>query len=151
MFVEDEIDAYFNEKRKEKTVFKMMREIDVERRPSPVSIVDKYIIKGIIHFIDSDLGYEVIEEDFFFTGLEPNGCFLSQSDIDVDLTYNLAQEDFCDFKPKEDECYSVLWIFTLNHFHYDTSCGVEYDSEIETKVLIFDLIDEEHSKWLLEN
>ena len=111
----------------------------------------KFFIKGIIHITyikDKEIDFEVIEEHFFHAELEKNGHFLDQSDMDIGLEYELRQMDW-DIKPKEAECYGVLWQFEVGHTSYWTDCGMEYDMDIETINLDFSLIDEENTGWIL--
>ena len=103
-------------------------------------------IKGIIHFIDNDRSFEVLQEDFFFAHLEKNGEFLSQDDFNISTEYELGNEDWGDLNPKEGEVYGFLWQINLIHSKYWTDCGYEYDSEIETSNLEFNLFDEEATK-----
>lgn len=142
-----EIDQYFAKKRAQLSP-KITTYTEIEHHTGP-SIVNKFILKGILHFTDENKSYEVLQEQFFYTGLENNGEFVSESDIDVYLDYNLKDEDWGNFLPLVDECYSVFWVFDLKYSSYDTSCGLEHDSEILTTSLYFSKIDGKHTEWLL--
>jgi len=107
-------------------------------------------IKGIIHFTDNELNFEVLQEEFFFNYLEKNGEFLSQSDFDIRLEYDLKDFDWA-INPKENEVYGVLWEFKLHSNKSWTDYGYEYDSEIETINLTFDLFDVEATNRVLND
>ncbi len=112
----------------------------------------KFFIKGIIHITnigEDTIDFEVIEENFFHAQLEKNGHFLSQSDWDINLEYELPLMDWEGITPREGDCYGVLWQFGVRYSSSWTDCGVEYDMEIETTNLEFSLIDEENSKFII--
>ena len=114
----------------------------------------KFFIKGIIHITrseDNKVDFEVLEEHFFHNELEKNGNFLTQSDWDINLDYELRQEDWGTLEPEEGKCYAVLWQFNMSFIDYWTDCGMEYDSKINTVNLEFNLIDEENTKYLLRH
>lgn len=96
----------------------------------PTSLKGSFIIKGVIHITGDNNEYEVIFEDFFYDGLEKDGYYLSQSDIDVYLKDELSNYDW-GFESQIDACYNVYYKFRLNNSSYWTDCGYEYDSEIE--------------------
>ena len=103
-----------------------------------------FYVKAIIHFIDDKKNFEVIQHEFFYNGLEKNGEFLSEDDFGDEWEYSLQYYDW-DIDPKSDECYSLLWNFNIEHSKSWTDCGYEYDSEIDSGGLYFDLIDDEIS------
>jgi len=105
-------------------------------------------IKGIIHFTDDNGGFEVLQEDFFNNRLEKNGHFLNQHDYDITLEYSLRGFDL-GIEPKAGEVYGILWNFNLI-VSEDYSYGIcEYDSEIETVSLKFELFDKKKAEELL--
>ncbi len=89
-----------------------------------------FYLKGIIHVIDAESNFEVVDESFFYTGLESDGYFVSQSDICVYLEHELKEIDW-GFTPEEGRYYSVLYKFAINDCSGWTDCGYEYDSTIE--------------------
>lgn len=70
-----------------------------------------FFLKGIIHMI-TDKEFEVFEEKFFYSGLEKNGYFLTNNDIDISLEYDLGKLDW-GFIPEVDRCYCVLYEFEI--------------------------------------
>jgi len=105
-------------------------------------------LKGIIHFVDNEKNFEVLQEEFFFNHLEKNGEFLSQNDFDIELRYELPCINW-DIEPKEGEVYGVLYHFNLNHSRSWTDCGYEYDSEPEPIELQFSLCDDKATERIL--
>lgn len=82
----------------------------------------EFIIKGVIHITDEDHNFEVLVEEFFYTGLETDGYFLSQDMIQVYLADELMNYDW--HIPIEiDKCYAVLFKFNLSNTndYYDDS------------------------------
>ncbi len=120
-----------------------------DKKKSPLKDKNPFYIKGLIHITDSEGGFEALQEEFFYNGLEPNGEFMSQDDFCVRMDYDLKDFDW-GIEVKEGEVYGVLWNFNIIHSKSWTSCGYEYDSDIETNTLEFSLLDEEHTKWLFE-
>ncbi len=133
--------------------FVMKDAVPVPRRKAtaPVAEHKKYpmYLKGVIHITDKDKKYEILYEEFFNARLEKNGHFLDAHDMDLGFEYALEEENW-GFEPEIDKCYSVLWNFNLICHKYETMEGTEYDSDIDTNTLEFDLIDEKHTKLLLE-
>lgn len=91
----------------------------------PESVAGEHYIKGII-YINDDNNFEALDEEYFYTGLEPNGEFLCQSDHDVYLGHELKEIDW-GFKPEKEKCYSVLFKFKINYSKDWTDWGYEYD------------------------
>jgi len=112
------------------------------------SITKGMFLKGIIHFTDNNKSFEVLQEEFFFNCLEKNGEFLSQSDFDIDLQYELPCFDW-NITPKAGEVYGVLYNFNLHNLRSWTDCGYEYDSEAEMVNLEFSLCDKKSTKRIL--
>lgn len=122
---------------------------NISKNEKPKIIKGSFFIKGIIYIIDEDKNFEVLNEDFFYTGLEANGYFVSQSDIDVYLEYELKHYDW-NIDVEVDRCYAVLFEFDLNNTQYWTACGYEYDSEVECKQLHIIPVSDEVNKWYLK-
>lgn len=99
---------------------------DVEKQ----SIHGDFYLKGLIYVIDDASTFEVLHESLFYTGLEKDGYFLSQSDLDVYLEHELKSIDW-GFIPQSDRHYSVLYKFNITDRSGWTHCGYEYDSSIE--------------------
>ena len=117
---------------------------------TPKVISGSFFIKGIIHITEENKEFEVLNEVFFYTGLEVDGHFLSQGDIDVYLRHELKHHDW-NIEIEVDRCYAVLFEFDLNYTQYWTSCGYEYNSEVECKQLhIIPLSDEVNDFYLGE-
>lgn len=112
-------------------------------------IKGSFFIKGVIHIIDEDKNFEVLEEQFFYTGLEPNGWILSKADIDVYLEHELEHYDW-NIEIEVDRCYAVLFEFELNNTQYWTAWGYEYDSEVVCKQLHIIPVSDEANKWYLQ-
>lgn len=126
-----------------------MFDFDIPKEYQP-STTKGMFLKGIIHFVDNDKHFEVLQEEFFFNHLEKNGEFLSQDDFDIRLEYELPLIGWDDdMQPKEGEVYGVLYEFNLNHSRSWTDCGYEYDSEPEPINLQFSLCDEDATKRIL--
>lgn len=89
-----------------------------------------FYLKGLIYVIDEESNFEVLYESLFYTGLEKDGYFLSQGDIDIYLEHELKSIDW-GFTPEVDRHYSVLYKFSITPTSCWTDCGYEYDSEIE--------------------
>jgi len=114
----------------------------------------EFIIKGVIHITeietDGKIYFESLFEDFFYTGLEADGHFLSQSDMDVTLEYELPTFDwYSDIEPELDRCYAVLMKFDIRNT--SAWCGdiYEYDSEVEIKEYhIIPVSDEANAMYL---
>jgi len=85
------------------------------------SIKGSFIIKGVIHILDDNRNFETLSEIFFYDGLEKDGYYLSQSDIDIYLEHELTQYDW-GFIPKIDECYNVYYKFKLHGTEQWTDC-----------------------------
>ena len=94
------------------------------------SIKGSFIIKGVIHILDDNRNFETLSEIFFYDGLEKDGYYLSQSDIDIYLEHELTQYDW-GFIPTVDACYNVYYKFKLHGSEQWTDCGLEYDTDIE--------------------
>ena len=106
---------------------------DTEKTKKSEEVSGEHYIKGIIH-INDDNDFEALYEEYFYTGLEPNGEFLAQSDHDVYLEQELKEIDW-GFKPEVGKCYSVLFKFKMHYSKDWTDCGYEYDSEVECLAL----------------
>ena len=116
----------------------------------PKAISGSFFIKGIIHITGENKEFEVLNEDFFYTGLEVDGHFLSQSDIMVYLEHELKHYDW-NIEIEVDRCYAVLFEFDLYNIQYCSDCGYEYDSEVECKQLhIIPLSNEANDFYLGE-
>ena len=116
-----------------------------------VSLEDKqkvirgnYFLKGIIHVVSKN-DFEVFEEVFFYSGLESNGYFMSQSDVGVYLDEELKQIDW-GIEPELDRCYGVLYEFKCN---YSTDYWGESDMEVEPINLHFSRFDDAANKAIL--
>lgn len=114
------------------------------------SIKGSFIIKGVIHILDDNRNFETLSEIFFYDGLEKDGYYLSQSDIDIYLEHELTQYDW-GFIPKIDECYNVYYKFKLHGTEQWTDCGLEYDTDIECIDLKILEISPEATKLYLTN
>jgi hypothetical protein len=102
----------------------------------PESLSGEYYLKGIIHYYVGN-EFDVIHEEFFYSGLEPDGHFLSQSDVDVYLKRELEDVDCWGFVPEKETCYSVLFKFNMVYSKNWTDNGYEYDSTTECIELKF--------------
>lgn len=130
----------------------MLEFIKREPEEKPTSIHGEFIIKGVIHIThidEKEIDFESIHEQFFYTGLEKDGHFLSQGDIDVYLEHELKNYDW-GFEPELDKCYSVLFQFELVDTSGWTACGYEYDSSVECTDLHILPVSEKATKWYLE-
>lgn len=73
-----------------------------------------FFIKGVVCITSlTPFDFEIADEDFFYTGLEPRGEFLSQGDIDVYACNELKELDW-GFDPELDMTYAFLYEFTLS-------------------------------------
>ena len=121
-----------------------------ENPKHPKSISGSFFIKGVIYITGENKEFEVLNEDFFYTGLEVDGHFLSQSDIMVYLEHELKHHDW-NIEIEVDRCYAVLFEFDLYNMQYCSDCGYEYDSEVECKQLhIIPLSNEANDFYLGE-
>lgn len=115
------------------------------------TINGNFYLKGIIHttLVDGKhIEFETLVEDFFYSGLEKDGYFLSQDDLDIRLESELEHYDW-GIEVKEDWCYSVLFKFVMHDTSGWTSCGWEYDSEVECLDLHIIPVSEEANKLYL--
>ena len=114
------------------------------------AISGSFFIKGVIHITGENKEFEVLNEDFFYAGLEVDGHFLYQDDIMVYLEYELKHYDW-NIEIEVNRCYAVLFEFDLYNMQYCSDCGYEYDSEVECKQLhIIPLSDEANDFYLGE-
>ncbi len=111
-------------------------------------MINKYYIKGIIEIFDDE--FEIIQEDFFYAGLEKNGMFQSASDLDTYLPEILNGVDW-GIEKEDGDIFSVLVEFDIKYFSYWTDCGEEHDSEFLISNLVFDKIDDENKKWFKDD
>jgi hypothetical protein len=106
-----------------------------------------YYLKGVIHVTSEDGDFETLFEEFFYSGLESNGYFQSQSDVDIYLTHELKELDW-DIEPELDRCYGVLYKFNCN---YTTDYWGEHDMEIEPIELHFSRFDDKNNDMILKS
>lgn len=116
----------------------------------PKGISGDFIIKGVIHIIDNDKNFEVLHEEFTYTGLESNGYFLSQSDIDIHLEHELPLFDW-GTEVEVGWCYAILYRFGTTSTKEWTSCGYEHDIEIDCKEFHMIPVDESANKFYLQD
>ncbi len=98
-----------------------------------------FFIKGIIHIteVTPTIDFEVDVENFFYTGLEKRGEFLSQDMFDIYLGNELKELDW-GFEPKLDSVYAVLYEFSI---HTSQDYFGEYDMDVNCIRLEFEEID----------
>jgi len=116
-------------------------ETEKDKTQNQKGVKGNFFLKGIIFMLDEN-NFEVHQEDFFYAGLESNGQFISQSDMDITLEYELPELDW-GFKPEVGRYYSVLYEFSVN---YTSDYWGEHDMDINNINLNFSAFDDKANK-----
>ncbi len=111
-------------------------------------IKDCYI-RAIIHITD-EKDFEIINEEFFIASNQ-KGVTLKLEDCYGDTVQYMFNEDIFE-QPKEIDKYYELFVkFDIIHSKSWTSCGYEYDSNIDVEELSCELCDYQDYKEFKNN